>query len=326
MKRFYIHLLAIFACLGASAQDVSFQFSDGIDNKRLKEKMESQLSALLTAINTAAANNTDINYSGIDIDPLASQSIGMTWRVVHFATEEDDIVEHCLRQKNSAGNIRGYQVRNIGVRMMSLNQSYDGPEHRELAVDFSPSGQIEDVNFSMGSTEYAGLMREGHDLGDLDRRMQIIHWCEQFQNAYNKCDINFLENIFSDDAIIITGKLKSRRVRSDIAMVNPTNVEYVRQNKAQYLNGLRRVFANNKYINVKFTDYKIKRHPSKPYYYGVTLIQDWATSSYKDQGIVFLLWDFSDEDAPKIHVRTWQPITEEPFSINDFKLPRQSKK
>lgn len=326
MKRYCTYLLVLLACIGASAQDVSFQFSDGISDKRLKDKMEQQLSALLTAINTAAAADTDINYSGIDIDPLASQSIGMTWRVVHFATEEDDIVEHCLRQKTSSGNIRGYQVRNIGVRMMPLDATYDGPEHREIAIDFSPTGRIEDVNFSMGNTEYAGLMRAGYDLGDLDRRMQIIHWCEQFQNAYNKCDINFLENIFSDDALIITGKLTTQRVHSDVAMLNPTKVEYVRQNKTQYLNGLRRVFANNKYINVKFSDYKIMRHPSKPNYYGVTLIQDWATSNYKDQGIVFLLWDFSDEDAPKIHVRTWQPMTEEAFTLSDFKLPRQSKK
>lgn len=81
------------------------------------------------------------------------------------------------------------------------------------------------------------------------------------------------------------------------------------------------MFRNNKYINVKFSDYKIVRHGAKPNYYGVTLKQDWATSSYKDQGIVFLVWDFTNEDAPKIHVRTWQPLTEQAFALGDFKLP-----
>lgn len=321
MKRHILYMLAFLASLGAGAQQVSFQFSDGIENSPLKSKMEKQVSALLTAINSAATKGTDINYTGIDIDPLASKSIGMTWNVVHFSTEDEDIVDHCIRQKTKTGNLRGYQVRNIGVLMAPIDPTYDGPERRELTIDFSPSGRIEDVNFAMGTTEYADLMRKGDELGDLDRRMQIIHWCEQFQNAYNKCDINFMENIFSDDAIIITGKIKTQRVRADVAMANPTKVEYVQQNKTQYLNGLRRVFRNNKYINVKFSDYKIVRHGAKPNYYGVTLKQDWATSSYKDQGIVFLVWDFTNEDAPKIHVRTWQPLTEQAFALGDFKLP-----
>lgn len=322
MKRYYLYMLAMLFSMAASANAVSFQFSDGIDEGALKAKMEKQVSLLLTAINEAAEAGADINYTGISIDPLASQSIGMTWRVVHFKTEDEDLVDHCVRQKTKSGNIRGFQVRNIGVNMMPLDATYDGPLRRELTIDFSPSGKIEDINFAMGQSEYADLMRKGNELDDLDRRLQIIHWCEQFQNAYNKSDINFMENIFSEDAIIITGKISSRRVKSDVAIANPVKVEYVVQSKEQYLNGLRRLFSKGKYLNVKFTDYKIVRHGSKPNYYGVTLKQDWATGSgYRDQGIVFLVWDFNNEDEPKIHVRTWQPLTEEAFSLGDFKLP-----
>lgn len=321
MKRLYCNLIFLLAAVCVMAQDVSFRFSDGIDDQALKGKMEKQVSTLLSAINKASADNTDINYAGIDIDPLASQSLGMTWRVVHFSTEDNDIVDHCIRQKTASGNIRGFQVRNISVIMNPTDPSYDGPQTREITIDLSPSGKIEDFNFAMGTTEYAGLMRKGDELGDLDRRMQIIHWCEQFQNAYNKCDIGFMENIFSEDALIITGKIKTQRVKSDLAMSNATKVEYVQQNKTQYLNGLRRIFRNAKYINVKFADYKIVRHGSKPNYYGVTLKQDWATNTYKDQGIVFLVWDFSNEETPKIHVRTWQPLTEQAFALSDFKLP-----
>ncbi len=72
---------------------------------------------------------------------------------------------------------------------------------------------------------------------------------------------------------------------------------------------------------MEFDDYRIVRHRSKPQYYGVTLTQKWATKSYQDLGTVFLVWDFSDEDAPKIHVRTWQPMSEKAFQLNDFKLP-----
>lgn len=322
MKRFSF-ILAILFSFTAAANTVSFQFSDGIDDGALKTKLEQQVSALLSAINAAADAGADINYSGIKIDPLASQSIGMTWRVVRFKTEDEDIVDHCIRQKTKSGRIRGYQVRNIGVNMMPLDATYDGPQRREITIDLSPTGVIEDVNFAMGQSEYAELIRKGYELDDLDCRMQIIHWCEQFEDAYNKSDINFMETIFSDDAIIITGKITSRRVKSDIALKNPVKVQYVVQSKEQYLKGLRRLFSlGPKYLNVKFSEYKIVRHGSKPNYYGVTLKQDWSTGSgYKDQGTVFLVWDFTDETQPKIHVRTWQPLTEEAFSLGDFKLP-----
>ena len=37
------------------------------------------------------------------------------------------------------------------------------------------------------------------------------------------------------------------------------------------------------------------------------LHQLYSSSTYSDDGYLFLLWDFRDEENPKIHVRTWQP-------------------
>ena len=43
-------------------------------------------------------------------------------------------------------------------------------------------------------------------------------------------------------------------------------------------------------------------------FYGVTVHQLYANSSgYKDDGYLFMLWDFRDKDQVQIHVRTWQP-------------------
>lgn len=323
MKKFILLLFTAAFFITAKANNaVTFEFCDGIDATPLKTKMEKQVSALLTAINNAAATGSDINYSGIDIDPLATQSLGQTWNMVRFTTEDNDIVDHCIRQKTKSGRLRGFQVRNIGVNMQPLDGTYDGPSRREIAIDFGPTGKIEDVNFTMGTQEYSNLIRMGEQLGDLDNRLQIIKWCERFQEAYNTCNIGFMEQVFSDDAIIITGKISTRKgARSDVRITNPQKAEYEVKTKAEYLANLKRVFRNAKYINVKFTDYKIVRHGSKPNFYGVTLKQDWATNTYKDQGIVFLVWDFTNEDEPQIHVRTWQPMTEEAFALGDFRLP-----
>lgn len=319
MKKLLCFLFGLFVMLSGYAQKVNFEFSDGIEEGILKTKMEHQMSSLLSAINEANAVNADVNFSGIDITDDASASLTMTWEQVHFSIEDDDIVDHCISLPGKSG---GFRIQNIGVLMNPKEESgYDGEKRREIYIDFDKTGKIVDFNFTLGMNMYTEILKKGEELGDLDRRMQIIDWCEHFAKAYCDKNMKFMQTIFSDDAIIITGKMTMQRVRTDMGMKDQTKVKYVQQTKAQYLSNLSKVFASNNYVNVKFDDYTVIRHGAKPNYYGVTLRQKWHTARYSDEGTVFLIWDFTNEEAPRILVRTWQPTTEKAFKMGDFKLP-----
>lgn len=323
MKKWIFTLLVAMTAFTMQAQDeVAFEFSDGIANEALKSRMEQQVSKLLTAINKAESSNGYINFNGIDIDPMASQSITALWENAHFRCIDDDIVEHCLSVKSN-GRVKEYQVRNIAIEMKPVDSSYTDDLNQEVCINFSPTGTISDFNITMGIQQYARLMKEGATLDDVDERMQIIHFCEQFRNAYMQKDIQFMQNVFSEDALIITGKVIMRK-KADVQLAQK-DYEYSVKNKQEYLKNLKAIFDNPKTgsINVDFQDYKIKRHGSKPNYYGVTLIQNWRTNTYQDEGIVFLVWDFSDKNNPKIQVRTWQPMDteeDEVFTLNRLKL------
>ena len=319
MKKLLCFLFGLFVMLSGYAQKVNFEFSDGIEEGILKTKMEQQMSSLLSAINEANAVNADVNFSSIDITDDASASLTMTWEQVHFSIEDDDIVDHCISLPGKSG---GFRIQNIGVLMNPKEESgYDGEKRREIYIDFDKTGKIVDFNFTMGMNMYTEILKKGEELGDLDRRMQIIDWCEHFAKAYCDKNMKFMQTIFSDDAIIITGKMTMQRVHTDMGMKDQAKVKYVQQTKAQYLSNLSKVFASNNYVNVKFDDYTVIRHGAKPNYYGVTLRQKWHTARYSDEGTVFLIWDFTNEEAPRILVRTWQPTTEKAFKMGDFKLP-----
>lgn len=307
-----ILLLATFSFQFLHAQDeVTFVFKDGIEGD-LKTRMEQNVSRLLTAINRAESTGRDINYNGIEIDGLASQSIGMMWNNVHMRIKGNNISEYCLKMKAN-GKVTGYQARNISVRMKPLDNSYEGDLNQKVCIYFDQRGRISDFNIEIGIWNDDTVFKEGVRLNDMDRRMQILHWVEQFRNAYVQKDINFMKAVFSDDALIITGKVMIR----DNRKVN----ELTRQNKQQYLAGLQRVFKRNSFINVKFDEIEILRHPANPDFYGVTLKQGWYTKNYSDQGIVLLIWDFTDEERPTILVRTWQPMnTDNPLGIQDFPI------
>ena len=319
MKKLLCFLFGLFVMLSGYAQKVNFEFSDGIEEGTLKTKMEHLMSSLLSAINEANAVNADVNFSGIDITDDASASLTMTWEQVHFSIEDDDIVDHCISLPGKSG---GFRIQNIGVLMNPKEESgYDGEKRREIYIDFDKTGKIVDFNFTLGMNMYTEILKKGEELGDLDRRMQIIDWCEHFAKAYCDKNMKFMQTIFSDDAIIITGKMTMQRVRTDMGMKDQAKVKYVQQTKSQYLSNLSKVFASNSYVNVKFEDYTVIRHGAKPNYYGVTLRQKWHTARYSDEGTVFLIWDFTNEEAPRILVRTWQPTTEKAFKMGDFKLP-----
>jgi len=152
-------------------------------------------------------------------------------------------------------------------------------------------------------------MKKGKTVTEVARRQEILSYVEQFRTAYNEQDILFLDNIFSEDALIITGSVTKVK-KTDGAGITYNKVTYKKQGKQEYINNLKKSFAANKWINVRFDDVKVVKHPNPKMegFYGVTVHQLYANSSgYSDDGYLFMLWDFRDKNQVQIHVRTWQP-------------------
>lgn len=324
MKRLFYTLTILFLSATASfAQDeVSVEITD-VNNSAIQKTMESNASKLLTAINRAESNKSNsINFSGIGIETDAQDAIAMLWSSIHMRVVDDEIVEKCLTRKSSQ-HLRGYEVMNIAIEMKPTEDNYKDDLMQEATISFNSQGVISDFVISSGIHQYTTIMQNAKNVDDLDRRMQILHYVEQFRTAYCQKNLAFMENVFSNDALIITGRKVQRKTNE---MGLKPEYTYDKQTKAQYLTSLKGIFARNQYVNVKFSDITIERNGAKPYIYGVTCTQDWQTKRangghYEDLGVVFMLWDFSDEDHPQIHVRTWQ-ATDDPkkFTTKSFKL------
>ncbi len=159
---------------------------------------------------------------------------------------------------------------------------------------------------------------------DAKRRHTILNYCEHFRTAYTTKDIDFLRQVFSDKALIIVGNVIKPIANDDKYQAEP-RVTYAIHSKRDYIARLSKVFAANKKIDVKFSGFRILRHPTMDGIYGVTLRQQYKSDRYSDDGYLFLLWDFRDRSMPLIHVRTWQPAKSinsgnEVISIQDFNL------
>lgn len=284
-----------------SYADVELEIRDGMDNCALKSKIESNASKFFTETERAYKNNSSLNLTGL-VNKDAEMSIEMLWENVHFRPEDEYIKESLL--KNGSG---GYQIRNIPL-ILSPQESNMGEEYKEAVLNFDNSGNISSVYFSIDNNAYKRIQEKGELLNDMSKRLEILDYVEKFRTSYNQRDIDFLNQVFSEDALIITGKvIKPKASGGDMIGLQPGHLEYTKQDKQTYLTRLNQIFKTVKYLNVEFEDVIIKRHSANPNIYGVQVIQHYNSSTYSDEGYVFMLWDFTDPDAPQIHVRTWQP-------------------
>ena len=87
---------------------------------------------------------------------------------------------------------------------------------------------------------------------EFGRRQVILDVIENFKTAYNRKDYDFINNIFSDNALIIVGKTIKQAQLSDFGRLDQKKVELTVKTKQQYLETLQKVFATNSFIDVDF--------------------------------------------------------------------------
>ena len=323
MKKLFLIVSLIIGglAIGQNANAVNVTIIDGIDNPTVKYRIENGIARILNEVNAAQRAGRSLNFSAMgQLNIRVQQSMAMLWENTPFVCTDEEVIEHCI----TTGT--GYQVRNIPLMMKPTGERvFNEDDYQEAVISFDRQGNVESFYLCISMNLYMNVIKSNIELTDLRRRQMILDYVEQFRTSYNQKDINFLNQVFSEDALIITGRVITQKQPEGFIT---QKIRYNKQNKQQYLNNLRRVFKTTKYIHVSFDDIEVMRHPTNPNFYGVTLHQGWTSNTYHDEGYIFLLWDFRNEDAPEIHVRTWQPdriggkelARDEIFTLSDFDI------
>lgn len=167
---------------------------------------------------------------------------------------------------------------------------------------FNKDGLIESLAYTLSEVAQKAIL----DNEDWKResKLTLLSFMEDYQTAYALRRIDYLERIFSENALIISGYKVMKKDRSDgISLHGYTRYDTL--NKMQYMERLRRQFKTKEYINLNFTDTEFKQAFNVEDFFGVRVRQEYFSSNYGDVGYLFLLVDLRGED-PIIHVRAWQ--------------------
>lgn len=317
-------ILMFLLCGFVGRANVTFKFDSHSNvSPAVKTRMESAISSLLTEINRAGSVGGSLNLTNINMEQGAKNRLTALWEDSRFVCSDATNISKCLN------DFQGYQVRGISITMKPHDASYSGSLDRELTISLNKNGVITGVRPAWETQEDVKQLLRATGTGGVEEvamRREILKWVEDFRCYYNERNINALNKIYSEDALIITGSVvNTRRNTGDGAVRYEQKVNYKVQDKATYLANLKRQFDTKKYINVEFDHISVMKHGAKPNIYGVTLHQKWTTTGYHDEGWLFLLWDFNDREKPQIHVRTWQPdqvvAKDGVFTLDDFFIP-----
>lgn len=298
IKKILFTPLFIFACTFASvhAQDQVEVFIADFTDDALRLTMEENVTAFLSNVNTAFEyDSTFLLQTDFFLNSYKEEFQNL-WESTPFYIPENTIIESVNRLATGR-----YEMRNVPAYFVDP----DGEEHYEEAViQFTPSGLISEFRIGLAAHRFQELMNAGQDEVDQANRETILNFVENFRTSYNRKDIDYINTVFSDQALIIVGRVIENTGEESSYQ---QQVEYLQFTKGEYVDRLRRLFARNEWINVGYEDIGIIRHPKHPDIYGVSLTQYYSSATYSDEGYLFLLIDFEDPEKPLIHVRTWQP-------------------
>ncbi len=320
MRSYYILFVTVLLRLqvGAQSPEVTLNIIGGISDQSLKSKIESNTGHLLSAINKAFINKqSELVIDNTVMTPEALQSLQDLWREVNFYCATSNISENLLISSQS------YQVRNIPIALSSDSQTAVICYNRR-------DGRISDFYFGLEIHHYKNIMEPGLVV-DHTRREIILNFIEDFRTAYIRKDIDFIDRVFSEHALIIVGRVLQKSNIDPEQMLSSfqkEEVEYLVFSKAEYIARLKNLYEINSHLILQFNNIEVNQHRKHPNFYGILLEQywQWTTASgqrgYGDTGYLFLLIQFRENDYPLVWVRTWQDIgaveKDDVFGLHNF--------
>jgi len=216
----------------------------------------------------------------------------------------DDVLSADLNKTTS-----GYEIRKI--RVINNYKSINKQTTEYLILDFDETGKIYDVNFGIIENLYDDFVNQAMYGDDWGNRQTIIKFMEKYRTAYLARDMEVLDKIFAEDALIIVGRLLKTKKSDDAVSyvkLNNTqpNFEQIKYTKSEFLKRQKRIFDGREDIFLDFSKFAMHRKNDTTGIYGVSLRQGFESTGYSDEGYLFLLIDFNKEN-PQIYVRSWQP-------------------
>lgn len=202
----------------------------------------------------------------------------------------------------------------------------------KLVYRFNPeSRKIESVAFALTQRAENDIMNAAASWPEVSR-WAILNFMEDYQTAFALKRTDYINSIFSDDALIITGTILKKLNNTERAfdrsksldLGGPKDIAYSQLSKTEYIDRLRKIFSTREYVHLQFED-NVTRMIDLPAInginkgaaFGIEIKQRYESTGYSDDGYLTMVFDTRGK-LPIIHVRLWQPDKNNMMSLQEF--------
>lgn len=202
----------------------------------------------------------------------------------------------------------------VFCRNILMNFSFNGNRRQfmeNVVFKFDSTGLISNITFGLGIEASEDILSK--ESWRKEARIILIHFMESYKTAYAMKQLDYIESIFDDDALIITGSYIRTATKGEMSNLDNKYVKLTRQSKQEYIRKLGYLFRANQFININFAENDLMKAGKGGEVYGIQIKQEYHSSSYGDTGYLFLMVDLNDIEKPIIHIRTWQPDKDPDF-------------
>ena len=185
----------------------------------------------------------------------------------------------------------------------------------DVVFTFNTERKIESIAFGLGQVAENDILCK-HAPGWKDEtREMLMEFLESYKTAYCLKRLDYIRDIFADDAVIIIGNVSKRRgtptagQEREVSQNGLDVINYNRYTKDQYLAHLADCFRRKEFINIRFSNNDIQwlEKYADEEIFAIQIGQEYNSSNYADKGYLFLLVNMTNHDEPQIKIRTWQP-------------------
>ena len=214
-------------------------------------------------------------------------------------------------------------VRSVPMAFYFPNSKQQFTEN--VVFTFDNQKMISAVSFAISDKTIYDIVSHGAGFGGIKEKYTLIKFMEYYKTAYSLKRLDYIESIFSDNALIIVGTVleKAQPIDGMYKNIGEKGVKYQRYTKKDYITRLENVFNSKEYVNIDFDEAEVRKLNGSDNIYGIQLSQHYYSSNYSDFGYLFLMIDLHDTLHPTIYVRTWQPQKNDDGSIyglEDFRM------
>ncbi len=304
------------------------------DVKEDEQSVEQEVEAITTDSNSANSTHHAHTYPELgEVENIESYQSNIKDVLTALLAKRTDGLEEYFTEEgyNNYKQLIGYgAARIVDVSEPRFYSLGDDVFCRNIFMNFAFSNNrrsfIENVVFKFDKEQKISNVSFGlnRDLSEEiftreqwpeQARIILIHFLEGYKTSYALKQIDYIESVFAEDALIITGSTVRAATQAEVVELNSNYVRYTTHSKSEYVNKLKYIFRNNEFININFADSQVMKGGKGGEVYGIQIKQDYHSSTYGDTGYLFLLVDLTNIDKPIIHVRTWQPDKDPDFGV-----------